>query len=113
MGDIEPSCQELLNAMDASVKMQVFAADSSPRSPVVRLPKSIASRDRRCFLTIQTTGMSDLESWERIWEDASLATAKCVRRGQAGEVAGLGLDNRLVITVSGRELGKAESDATA
>lgn len=113
LGEIESSCQELLNTMDASRTMRMFAAESSPRSPVVRLPKSIASRDRRCFLTIQTTGKSDLENWERIWEDASLATAKCIRRGQAGEVAGLGMDSRLVVTVSGRELGKAELVATA
>lgn len=91
----------------------VFAAESSPRSPVVRLPKSIASQNRKCFLTIQTTGRSDLENWERIWEDASLATAKCIRQGQVGEVAGLGLDRRLVVTVSGRELGETEPGTTA
>ena len=111
--DIEPACQDMLNTMEASRRMTVFAAESSPRSPVVRLPKTISSLDRRCFVTIQTTGRSDLENWERIWEDASLATAKCIRRGQAGEVAGLGLDGRLVVTVSGRELGKAEPGTTA
>ena len=57
--------------------------------------------------------MSDLENWERIWEDASLATAKCIRRGQVGEVAGLGIDGRLVLTVSGRELGETEPGTTA
>ncbi|KAG6991111.1 hypothetical protein G7Y79_00057g090930 [Physcia stellaris] len=113
IGDIESSCQDLLNTMDASREMRMFAAESSPRSPVVRLPKTIPSKDRRCFLTLQTTGKSDLENWERIWEDASLATAKCIRQGQAGEVAGLGYDNRLVVTVSGRELGNAELVATA
>ena len=111
--DIEPACLDLLNTMEASRRLTVFAAESSPRSPVVRLPKTIASPDGRCFLTIQTTGKSDLENWERIWEDASLATAKCIRRGYVGEVAGLGLDGRLVITVSGRELGEGEPETTA
>jgi len=46
--------------------------------------------DRKCFLTITTTGLSDVESWERIWEDASIATAKCIRDGKIGVVAGLG-----------------------
>ena len=110
--DIEPACQDLLNTMEASRRMTVFAAESSPRSPVVRLPKTIASEDRTCFLTIQTTGKSDLENWERIWEDAALATAKCIRQGRAGEVFGLGLDGRLVVTVSGRELGEVESGTT-
>ena len=111
--EIEASCQELLDSMDASKALRMFAAESSPRSPVVRLPKSIASRDRKCFLTIQTTGKSDLETFERIWEDASLATANCIRQGRVGEVEGLGYDRRLVVTVSGRELGKDELVATA
>ena len=110
--EIEASCQELLDSMDASKALRMFAAESSPRSPVVRLPKSIASRDRKCFLTIQTTGKSDLETFERIWEDASLATANCIRQGRVGEVDGLGYDRRLVVTVSGRELGKDELVAT-
>ena len=110
--NIEDSCLDLLDNMDATNMPRVFAAESSPRSPVVRLPRSITSGDRRCYLTIQTTGRSDLESWQRIWEDASIATAVCIRRGLIGEVAGLGKDRRLTVTMSGRELGATASNVT-
>ena len=40
-------------------------------------------------------GSSDHEEWERIWEDASVVTAMCIRAGKQGNVRGLGMGGPL------------------
>ena len=42
-------------------------------------------------------GLSDVEKWERIWADASVITAMCIRAGKMGSVSGLGRQIPLII----------------
>ena len=46
--------------------------------------------DHKCSLTMSIGGLSDVEKWERIWADASVVTAMCIRAGKMGSVSGLG-----------------------
>ena len=52
-------------------------------------------------------GLSDVEKWERIWADASVITAMCVRAGKMGSVSGLGRQILLIIDLRANRPGFA------
>ena len=43
------------------------------------------------MIRLSMRGSSDYEEWERIWEDASVVTARCIRAGKQGSVGSLGM----------------------
>ena len=49
------------------------------------------------MIRLSMRGSSDHEEWERIWEDASVVTARCIRAGKQGSVGGLGMGRPLIV----------------
>ena len=50
--------------------------------------------DRRCALTISTTGPTDLITWNGVWEVGSELKDVCARQGKQGRVINLGMSDQ-------------------
>ena len=46
--------------------------------------------DRKCAMTIKTTGSSDKATWWQFWEAAVQLTGVCIRGGKGGNNPGIG-----------------------
>lgn len=51
---------------------------------IYSIAKARPAVDHKCIMTLHTSGPSDSESWNRIWETATFVTAMCARRGKKG-----------------------------
>ena len=101
------SCQSIMNRMDVSREIRNFGRAGSGldvelpytwRSGQLAAPKVrhyyVANVrpvvDDKCIMILRSSGLSDSESWHRIWETATFVTAMCARRGKKGLYSQIG-----------------------
>ena len=95
------TCQDLLDRMDVSEDEKRFGRATDPKGVDVVLPLTLkAGYLEQCFMTVTTTGESDVLSMMDVWEAGVAINAMCIRLGKKGVWSAMGLHDRLSVSVS-------------
>ncbi|MCJ1459694.1 hypothetical protein MMC28_010073 [Mycoblastus sanguinarius] len=83
-------CEVLLNSMPVADVWQKFGNSGDP-GVQIQLPYVIEELDRRCKITVYSTGAPDEEKWYAVWKHAVAIARLCVsEESKPGSTYGLG-----------------------